>query len=114
AEAGLFGVVDGADIHSLALLDVTIISGEQAGALAGVQYGGHISNVQATGNVEGLVAGGLIGTTSGTALDNVFTQTSVNGMLTAGGLLGMSMDTSIANAYASGSVTSLMANGGLI
>lgn len=116
-EAGLFGTINGADIHSLALLDVTIISREQAGAIAGIQYDGSISRVQVTGYLEGMVTGALVGSASGTTLEDVFSHASVEAMI-GGGLIGMSSDVVIDRAYVSGTVNAIasiaLASGGLI
>ncbi|MDD3662787.1 MAG: peptidoglycan-binding domain-containing protein [Candidatus Pacebacteria bacterium] len=78
------------------------------GGLIGMNMGGHIENSYAEGNVEGLLAGGLVGTSIGDELPFTIIDSHATGTVTAsmvgGGLVGVNMGDTIENSYATGNV----------
>lgn len=95
------------------------------GGLVGINEGGHIENTYAEGNVEGPIAGGLVGKSVGGRTPFTITNSHATGTVTsdgfaAGGLVGVNMGDTITNSYATGDVVgnyesvSEVAFGGLV
>ncbi|UDF32960.1 UNVERIFIED_ORG: YDG domain-containing protein (plasmid) [Roseateles sp. XES5] len=100
---GLVGVNFGPVLNAYAtgsVSDATL--GNLAGGLIGLNYGGAVSNVYATGSVVGGYVGGLIGNNGGT-LTNAYATGSLYATGAAGGLIGIS-EAVVNNVYASGAV----------
>ncbi|KKO55390.1 hypothetical protein XI25_01190 [Paenibacillus sp. DMB20] len=116
APAGLFGIIQGANIRNLHLDKVNITtSAPEAGGLVGILYYGHIENV----SVQGVIAstarsvGALSGVMFGSA-KNIAINADVSGLYTVGGIAGvLEVGRSIENASVKGSVeaTSVGAGG---
>jgi hypothetical protein len=105
--AGLFGLVEGAEIRNLNLVDVDISGYSGAGSLAVLTISSTIENVSASGAVSGFdVIGGLIGFAQECTITNVSSSADINAIIFAGGLLGIAEESTIGNSSAAGSVSS--------
>ena len=105
---GLFGgIVYGADIKNVGLLDVNISGNNWVGGLTG--QGGNISvkNCYSTGAVtgNGYLVGGLVGDFTGSMENCHSTVNIISSGNTAGGLIGRQDNSSITKCYATGAVT---------
>ncbi|WP_018016143.1 GLUG motif-containing protein [Teredinibacter turnerae] len=113
---GLFGVIDNAQIHNIALRGpLTSVTGKSyVGGLAGAAYNSTISQVIVTGDITGVSAttyvyiGGLVGYTNNVQLNACFFAGDISGQGGyVGGLIGRAYsNTSISDCTASGSVAS--------
>lgn len=130
-QVGLFAGTDGATISNLGI-ENSYISSEyhdssqvMIGVLAGVAVSSQISNCYTTGSIRSIVngtldndiAGGLIGVTAMSNVQNSYSDVDISGspISGAGGLIGFgyAYDT-ITNCYASGNVYGNNVAGGLI
>ena len=110
---GLFGVVDGAAISDLGLINVDISNFfNTSGALAGqVGNATTISNCYATGALvgQGNNIGGLVGTFNSSTISDCYSRCSVESTGTTpssiGGLVGRLSFSTIENSYSTGTVT---------
>ncbi|WP_207591860.1 hypothetical protein [Halomontanus rarus] len=110
---GLFGVVDGGTVENVALEGVSVVGGEQVGALVG-HNAGTIRESTAGGSVEGTSdVGGLVGVTDG-ALTRSSARVDVNATSVVGGLVGISACGPVTDSRASGEVSGVDTVGGLI
>jgi hypothetical protein len=107
--AGLFGLNVGT-IQNLGVEDVTITTGNYAGALAGGSGGGKIQMCYSTGSVSGgSSVGGLVGYNNYTAIENSYSIAQVNGTGSSGstgGLVGNVCRGSATYSYSAGLVKS--------
>ena len=93
---GLFGSVNGANIHDLKLKDVNIVSldpllGDGIGALIGYSAGATISNVEVSGSVIGFDAvGGIVGRARGAnfSMTNCTNNAEVKSLRLCAGIVG--------------------------
>ena len=109
---GLFGVVDGAMIQNVNLVNVNVTGGVNVGGLVG-ENGGEVSNAAVSGFVSGTRnIGGLIGLNSGLS-DSTSSSASVSGSENAGGVAG-SNSGQLLNSEATGSVSGSLFTGGLV
>ncbi|MCA1293628.1 S-layer homology domain-containing protein [Paenibacillus sp. alder61] len=108
APAGLFGILQGAEIRNLHLTGVDITSSApEVGGLAGILYYGHIENVSVQGAIASAAqsVGGLSGVMYGSA-KNVAIDAEVSGSYWVGGVSGvLKAARRIENASVKGSVT---------
>ena len=113
--AGLFGVLDGANIKDINLTDVSIDSAyENAGALAGLAVnGGEVSSITVSGEVAAVDgAGGVIGriTISGTVSDCVnnaeVTGAAAGGIVGKAYYTGANLEVNISDCINNGTITS--------
>ncbi len=119
---GLFGLINGASISNLGLLNVDIEGASSTGALVGLATGStSVTNSYSTGSVSGDAnVGGLIGfVTSGSGTyEQVFSEATVTGSGSGvGGLIGdlsLSSSGKMSNCYATGNVTGSVDVGGLV
>ena len=106
---GLFGIVSGASIDSLGLIDVTVIGGGEAGGLVGTSRSSStITSCYSTGSISGDVfIGGLVGNNSdGSTITNCYSKGSVSGTSYTGGLVGQNSSSSvITDSYSTCSVS---------
>lgn len=123
---GLFGVITGASISNLGLVNVDVDgAGLDIAPLVGYVSSGTITNCYATGTVDNAAgfneAGGLVGGHASGIITNSYSTASVTVVKTdpagggwyAGGITGYSYGT-ISNCYATGSITGNEKIGGLI
>lgn len=128
---GLFGQLgSGSTVKNLGLINANISGGTlYIGALAGINFGGHIVNSYADGGSVSTTSsaayvGGLVGSNSyGGTIDNAYTNIAVTGVNYVGGLVGengtyANQNGSVTNAYAvgtvKGTITRIGSVGGLI
>jgi hypothetical protein len=120
AYIGLFRYLDGpnAEIKNLGLIDPNVDAGTgyQVGSLAGLFFGGNITNCYVErGSVAGVYyVGGLVGYTSRGTITNCYSTASVDGIdYTVGGLVGENEGT-ISNCHSGASVHGSINVGGLV
>ncbi|MCK4920647.1 MAG: IPT/TIG domain-containing protein, partial [Bacteroidales bacterium] len=103
--AGLFGMVDGATISVVNLVDVNISGSWYAGALAGfTKNNSEITKCISSGMVSGVNGiGGLIGESNTGLIGESYSSVNVSGELPVGGLAGYQNGT-IQDSYAKGTV----------
>lgn len=90
-------------------------SGSLTGGIAGYQYYGSASCTSSTATVEGNeYAGGLIGKTSHSQIEQCFATGEVTGITNTGGLIGRNESTAVCNCFATGSVSGSEFTGGLV
>ncbi|WP_124193367.1 carboxypeptidase regulatory-like domain-containing protein [Natrarchaeobius oligotrophus] len=112
SSVGLFGVVDGGSIETLALENVSVTGDEQVGGLVGSLSAGSIDGVVVSGSVAGEESvGGLVG--SGGDVSTAASSATVEGTTAVGGLIGES-DGDVSGSFAAGQVTAMTAAGGLV
>lgn len=115
---GLFGFTDGAVIENLGVIDVEIISRGDAGGLVGRSRRTTVENCFTTGNVSGSwnLVGGLSGVNQNDSqVINCFSFVNVTGGTRAGGLVGSNHSGgAIINSYARGNVRGTNQVGGLV
>ncbi len=122
---GLFGSTQGATIHNVGLMDVSVKGVGYVGGLVGRASGGTITNAWVTGSVTGgeysYDVGGLVGELSNGSLTNAWSTVSVTAIDggSVGGLVGyLRNSSSLTNSWASGDVVtggySSVAVGGLV
>ena len=126
--AGLFGVVESAELHDIWLENVNIdtsIDGYDivcAGALVGRSFKSNFDNCYSTGSVTADdQSGGLIGYDWCSSVSNSHSTANVQQVYessmsynAAGGLIGECQETSISNSYATGNITGYAKLGGLV
>lgn len=101
-------------IENLSLLNASIQGNGEVGALVG-HGAGVITNVRATGTVEGgSDVGGLIGYLEGTPVTNASADVTVHGTNNTGGLIGEGYNNTITASHATGNVIGDVRAGGLI
>ena len=115
---GLFAsTTPAANIRNIKLVDADVTAIQNAGILAGLNFG-KISNASSTGKVigldgsgseDGFYIGGLVGQNSGSgSIDNSSSAANVTGTKSVGGLVGLLIDgAKITNSNASGKVTAI-------
>jgi filamentous hemagglutinin family protein len=117
---GLFGYINAGTIRNVGLVGASVKGGSYTGALAGLGYGGVVSNAYSTGSVSGSsYTGGLIGNAgyggSGMTVSRSFSTAAVTGTgYGAGGLVGGSLYGTISNSFASGNVNGNRYVGGFV
>ena len=115
--AGLFGVVDGATIQNLGVIDADIHGTILTGTLAGLLKSGNVQRCFSTGNVTAtsVCAGGLVGENESGTITDCYSAADVSnpGDYATGGLVGKNRG-SISNTYATGHVNGLDYVGGLV
>ena len=114
---GLFGVISGATLSNLGLLDVDIAADNYVGALFGAQAGAStITNCYSTGVIDGDVStGGLFGSSSyyDITINNCWSSVTITGLQGSGfGHLACDSAGVVNNCYATGNVTVTGAAGG--
>ncbi|MDD3321187.1 MAG: GLUG motif-containing protein [Paludibacter sp.] len=107
---GFFGLLYGATIQNLGLVNVTITGGvEMTGALTGMTYNSTttVSNCYSTGTVNGInKVGGLVGMNEGSVITHCYSNCTINcSEQKAGGLVGKNSGV-VRNCYATGAVSS--------
>jgi len=107
---GFFGLLYGATIQNLGLVNVTITGGgEMTGALSGMTYTSTttVSNCYSTGTVNGInKVGGLVGENEGAVITRCFSNCTINSSEEkAGGLVGRNTSGTVSNCYATGAVS---------
>ncbi|WP_169453537.1 beta strand repeat-containing protein [Pleomorphomonas oryzae] len=101
-------------IENLSLLNASIKGNNEVGALVG-HGAGVITNVRATGTVEGgSDVGGLFGYLEATPVTNASADVTVHGTNNTGGLLGEGYINTITASHATGNVSGDVRAGGLI
>ncbi len=112
--SGLFGYTQNNTISNVNLMNVDIKGSSSTGSIAGETRFTTLTNISATGIIQGNNAtGGLIGRSLG-AINNSFTDVNVSGSLYSGGLVGRGAP-NITNSYALGNVSASSRDaGGLI
>lgn len=87
---GLFGVLYTAEVSDLNLIDINIIADDYAGGLVGYSYRSNIDNVYVSGNLSAaMTSGALIGVGSYSNVSNVEFNTNVScSDVNCGGLIG--------------------------
>lgn len=115
---GLFAsTTPDANIRNIKLVDADVTAIQNAGILAGINFG-KISNVSSTGKVavldgggseDGFYIGGLVGQNAGPgSIENSSSAANVTGTKSVGGLVGLLTDgAKIINSNASGKVTAI-------
>jgi hypothetical protein len=110
---GLFGVVAGADLYDIELVDVMIEGGDNTGALAGSFLANSVVNeisetlIQtfSSGSVAGNhQVGGLIGYSDNSLIRKSHSTCTVEGFDFVGGLIGRFDESVVEESYASGSI----------
>ena len=112
-DVGLFDALSGQSVSNLQLLDFTVTSTNNAGALAGSAVNTTVTNILArnsskTGAATDITAangsaGGLIGSVTGGSVENSAAALSVNGSENAGGLIGTaSGNVTVSRCYSGG------------
>lgn len=93
-----------------------VTSPKISGGLVGDNYGGMISNCYTMGAVAGALAGGLLGSNSGSShtVSDCHATGNVTAVETGGGLIGYSNGDTINDCYATGMVTAGYRAGGLV
>ncbi len=118
-DLGLFGIISGAVIKNLGLVNVNITGGYHTGGLVASSTTSTIDDCYTTGVVQGNGdnVGGLVGATYGGVLSNSHSTATVSGGNYVGGLVGTNYSSetgsggnygtasSITNCYATGNVT---------
>lgn len=112
---GLFGVVEGADISRLGVIDAVVEGTTFTGILAGKVMSGSISLCYTTGAVKAssICAGGLVGENGGTISDCYSVASVTSSSYAAGGLVGKNTGR-IDRTMASGVVEGFDYVGGLV
>lgn len=114
--AGLFGAIDGADIHDLGVLDVNVSGSTYVGGLVGYVLSGNVSRCFVTGTVTGasICVGGIAGENYGTISDcySYVTVSNPDDYAT-GGIVGKNLGV-IKNVYATGTVSGKGYVGGIV
>ncbi|MEY7850462.1 beta strand repeat-containing protein [Natrarchaeobius sp. A-rgal3] len=112
SSVGLFGVVDGGSIETLALENVSVTGDERVGGLVGSLSAGSVDGVAVSGTVVGEESvGGLVG--SGGDVSTTASSATVEGTTAVGGLVGES-DGDVSGSFAVGQVTGTTETGGLV
>ena len=117
---GLFRNLNtGAAVQHLGLTNVSITGQGNAGGIAGFGNTSLIRNSYTTGSIScvnnGIFCGGILGGQTGTNLQSVYSNATVNASDTAGGLVGNLSFGTISDSYATGNITTVGgATGGLI
>lgn len=112
---GLFGVVDGANISNLGVVDANVTGATFTGILAGRMLNGSISLCYTTGkvNASSICAGGLVGENDATISDCYSVASVTSSSYAAGGLVGKNVG-NIYNTIACGAVEGYDYVGGLV
>lgn len=114
---GLFGVVDGATVKNLGVIDADIRGTILTGTLAGLLKSGSVKRCFSTGSVAAtsVCAGGLVGENESGSITDCYSAADVSnpGDYATGGLVGKNRGT-ISNTYATGHVNGLDYVGGLV
>ncbi len=119
-QRGLFGVINGATLENIGIINISLTNEGTLGALVGESRGGTLTNCYSTGTVVGSGAwvGGLIGfcITSGTTISDCYSECTVTNTATrTGGLIGyIEVSSTVTDCYATGSVTGEGSTGGFI
>lgn len=115
--AGLFGVLENAEIINLSIDEVTIVGGNYVGALAGYVFGenAYIENCHVlSGTITGInYVGGLIGKFEGRSIVKCSTAVDIFATDYAGGIVGY-INGTISMCYASGTIEGNLYIGGLV
>ena len=116
SKVGMFGLMNGANVGNIGLVDVDVTAYSYIGGLVGYMTGGTVNNSYATGNVTGSSSyvGGLVGLFIEGTLNNSHATGNVTGDLYVGGLVGFLRDCMVNNSYAAGNVTGYSRVGGLV
>ncbi|MCM1517287.1 MAG: T9SS type A sorting domain-containing protein [Pseudoflavonifractor sp.] len=114
--AGLFGAIDGADIHDLGVVGVSVSGSTFTGGLVGYVASGNVSRCFVTGNVRGasICAGGIAGENHGTISDCYAAVDVTNpDDYATGGIVGKNLGV-VKNVYATGEVSGKGYVGGVV
>ncbi|MGE0076223.1 MAG: Ig-like domain-containing protein [Bacteroidales bacterium] len=110
---GLFGLIEGASIDSLALCDANINGAVYCGGLVGICYNSKVSCCHTTGSVSGSYdVGGIAGLNSSSTISNCYNTGSVSGYYNVGGIAGWNSSSTISNCNNTGSVSGSSDNAG--
>lgn len=108
-DAGLFGTLSsGSEVSDLELVDFNIQSTQAAGALAGTASNAKISGVlvhhtaAGTSGISGADAGGLVGSITGSTVEQCAAAGYVSATGNAGGLIGTASTTNVTDSYSGG------------
>jgi hypothetical protein len=115
--SGLFGLMQGASISNLGVINVNITGAYGTGGLAGDNYNSStISNCYTTGSISGTTyVGGLVGINQSASVSNCYSTCTVSGSNTnIGGLVGDNNGSTLTGSYATGAVSGVNTVGGLI
>ena len=115
---GLFGLLDGATVKNVNLVDVNITGKDFVGAIAGRNFA-VIQQCYSTGSVNGAnYVGGITGHTMNGSITGSITRcysfASVSGTAHVGGLIGRLFEGSIDQCYSAGAVAGSSSTGGLV
>ena len=114
---GLFGVVDGAEIRDLGIVDARVRGTAFTGILAGMVESGEIDRCFTTGSVTAtsICAGGLVGENIAGNITDCYSGATVSNPddYATGGLVGKNRGT-VKNTYSAGAVEGLDYTGGLV
>jgi hypothetical protein len=120
---GLFGIVAGGVIRNTGLAGAVVTGDDSVGAMAGLTFGGTLSNSYSTGNVTGSASvGGLVGWSLFSALGSSYSTSGATGYDEVGGLVGTVDEEyltllpggTVYGSYATGNVTGYEDVGGLV
>lgn len=114
---GLFGVIEGAEIKNVSLLNGYIRGNWGVGGIVGQATGNaSISHCYNTGSVTGVGrVGGIAGTaTSNASISHCYNAGSVTGGEHVGGIYGNVLNSSVSHCYNTGSVTGETNTGGIV
>lgn len=114
--AGLFGAIDGADIHDLGVVDVNVMGSTYTGGLVGYVVSGNVSRCFVTGKVNGasICVGGIAGENCGTISDcYAYVNVTNPDDYATGGIVGKNLGI-IKNVYATGEVSGKGYVGGIV
>lgn len=115
--AGLFGAIDGAEIHDLGVKGATVSGVSHAGLLVGKAVSGTISRCYANGTVSGssICVGGLVGENAGATISDCYTVADVinDDDCATGGIVGKNSGT-VRNVYATGEISGSDYVGGIV
>lgn len=116
AATGLFGKIDGADIHDLGIAGANVNGATFTGILVGYAASGTVSRCYTMGNVTGnsICVGGLVGENVAATITDCYSGAAVSNPTdyATGGLVGKNSGT-IQNTYAAGSVSGYDYVGGI-
>ena len=115
SNVGLFAGFNGGVIASVGIEDARIVGLEFVGALVGIQVGGVIQNVWASGAVTGgEKVGGLVGLGAIMTISDSWTRSDVRGEQDVGGLVGQGAGLMLERGQAMGNVSGDKDVGGLV
>ena len=115
SNVGLFAGFNGGVIASVGIEDARIVGLEFVGALIGIQVGGVIQNVWASGAVTGgEKVGGLVGLSAIATISDSWTRSDVRGEQDVGGLVGQGAGLMLERGQAMGNVSGDKDVGGLV